>query len=183
MVHHKWYTYGQVKQEAGQVATKLPRLNVVLEPHLYQAIFRLSKKEGLSLSLVARDLIREALVIYEDAFWAKEAKAREATLTKQKTLSHKQVWGWFVPHMFEINYHPDVVKKDLPKIVHSAKQRIRKAIDVKLTNAPEEFGEPLRRTLKGYWKLRVGDYRVIYKISKAAILILRIGHRRDVYKS
>ena len=75
------------------MATKLPRLNVVLEPHLYQAIFRLSKKEGLSLSLVARDLIREALVIYEDAFWAKEAKAREATLTKQKTLSHKQVWG------------------------------------------------------------------------------------------
>lgn len=73
------------------MSTKLPRLNVVMEPYIYKAIRKLSKKEGLSLSLVARDLIREALEIYEDTFWAKEAEAREATFIKSKALTHKEI--------------------------------------------------------------------------------------------
>ena len=83
---------------------------------------------------------------------------------------------------FELVYHPDVFKKDLPRISHDVKQRIRKAIEVKLTSAPEEFGEPLRRTLKGYWKLRVGDYRVIYKVEGKTVIVLRMGHRREIYE-
>lgn len=75
------------------MATKLPRLNVVMEPYVYHAIVKLSKKEGLSLSLIARDLIREALAIYEDAYWAKEAETREATFVRKEALSHKEVWG------------------------------------------------------------------------------------------
>lgn len=74
------------------MATKLPRLNVVLEPLVYQTIYRLSKKQGLSMSLIARDLLREALLIYEDAFWAGGAEGREKTLLKQKLLRHDQVW-------------------------------------------------------------------------------------------
>lgn len=74
------------------MATKLPRLNVVTEPHLYQAIHRLAKKEGLSMSLVARDLLREALLLYEDAYWAKEAQVRERTFVREKALTHSQVW-------------------------------------------------------------------------------------------
>jgi len=74
------------------MSTKLPRLNVVLEPHIYKTILSLAKKEGLSMSLLARDLLREALLIYEDTFWAREAESREATLEKQKTLPHDQVW-------------------------------------------------------------------------------------------
>ncbi|MBI5344466.1 MAG: type II toxin-antitoxin system RelE/ParE family toxin [Deltaproteobacteria bacterium] len=38
------------------------------------------------------------------------------------------------------------------------------------------------KTLKGYWKLRVGDYRVVYKISGNEVLVLGIIHRRDVYE-
>ena len=72
--------------------TKLPRLNVVLEPQAYRAILRLSKRQGLSLSLVARDLLREALAIHEDIYWAKEAEAREATFVKEKSLKHNDVW-------------------------------------------------------------------------------------------
>ncbi len=75
------------------MSTKLPRLNVVLEPGIYIAIEKLSKKEGLSMSMVARDLLREALTIYEDAYWAKEAESREKSLLKSKILSHKQVWS------------------------------------------------------------------------------------------
>jgi len=83
---------------------------------------------------------------------------------------------------FEIFYHADVARKDLPKIAGDIQQRIRKAIESKLTLAPQEFGKPLSRTLKGYWKLRVGDYRIIYKIEPKKILILCIGHRREVYE-
>ena len=73
--------------------TKNPRLNVVLEPPLYTAIQRLAKKEGVSLSLKARDLIREAVLAYEDLYWTKAAEARDKTFHKKSALSHKQIWS------------------------------------------------------------------------------------------
>jgi mRNA interferase RelE/StbE len=82
---------------------------------------------------------------------------------------------------FEIFYHPDVARKDLPRISADQKQRIRHAIEQKLAFFPHEFGAPLRHTLKGYWKLRVGDWRIIYKIEGKILTILRIGHRREIY--
>jgi len=88
----------------------------------------------------------------------------------------------FSKDSFEVFYHPDVPREDLPKLSAEIRQRIRKAIEGKLAFSPQQFGEPLRRTLKGYWKLRVGDYRVIYKISGMTVVILRIGHRREVYE-
>ena len=75
------------------MSTKVPRLNVVLEPGVYVAIEKLSKKEGLSMSMMARDLLREALTIYEDAYWSQEANSREQSLRHRKPLSHKQVWN------------------------------------------------------------------------------------------
>lgn len=75
------------------MATKLPRLNVVLEPPVYFAIVDMAKKDGVSLSLKARDLIIEALEFCEDGFWAKQAKLRERTFNRKKALSHKKVWG------------------------------------------------------------------------------------------
>ena len=80
-------------KEAAIMSTKQPRLNVVLEPSIYETLYKLSKKEGVSMSLVARDLLREALTIHEDTFWAKEAVKREKNLTKRKSLRHRDVWG------------------------------------------------------------------------------------------
>jgi mRNA interferase RelE/StbE len=52
-----------------------------------------------------------------------------------------------------------------------------------LTTAPERYGVPLTGSLRGYWKLRVGDYRVVFKIISAAdVLILAILHRKHVYE-
>jgi len=82
---------------------------------------------------------------------------------------------------YEIIYHDVVSSKDIPRLSHDIKLRIQKSIETKLVMAPHEFGEPLRRSLKGYWKLRVGDYRVIYKVEERTVTILRIGHRRNVY--
>lgn len=75
------------------MSTKYPRLNVVLEPALYQAIVKLARKERVSLSLKARDLIREALEYCEDIYWAGRAEAREKTFGHKKALTHKEVWG------------------------------------------------------------------------------------------
>ena len=75
------------------MATKNPRLNVVLEMPLYLTIQKLAKKDGVSLSLKARDLIREALEAYEDSYWGTMAEAREKTLSKKSALTHKQVWS------------------------------------------------------------------------------------------
>ena len=65
------------------MSTKNPRLNVVLEAPLYSAIRHLAQNDHVSLSLKARDLIREALEFYEDAHWAKAAESREKTFSRK----------------------------------------------------------------------------------------------------
>ena len=49
---------------------------------------------------------------------------------------------------------------------------------------PRRFGEALRFDLSGLWKYRVGDYRLICNIkdNTVTVLVLRVGHRREVYK-
>ena len=42
--------------------------------------------------------------------------------------------------------------------------------------------ERLHRELKDLYKLRVGDYRVIYSVHQESITVEAVGHRRDVYK-
>ena len=82
---------------------------------------------------------------------------------------------------FEIIYHPLVVRDDIPKLSIEWKTKIQKAIIDRLTTHPETYGKPLRRSLKGYRKLRVGDYRVIFLLEKNTVKILVIQHRSVVY--
>lgn len=58
---------------------------------------------------------------------------------------------------------------------------IIKTIYKKLSTYPDEYGAPLRHTLKSYWKLKVSGYRIIYKIEKekVSVLVLKAGIRRD----
>jgi mRNA interferase RelE/StbE len=83
---------------------------------------------------------------------------------------------------FVIEYHESVVKEDIPRLSSDIKKQIKSAIEKKLTTFPEMFGKPLRRSLKGYRKLRVGDYRVIFRIETHTIKVLAIMHRSVVYK-
>ena len=82
---------------------------------------------------------------------------------------------------YRLIYHADVKNTDLPKIDNKNKAVIKRAIKERLATQPEKYGSPLQRTLKGYWKLRVGDYRVIFKISGYDIFILGIMNRKSVY--
>ena len=72
--------------------TKNPRLNVVLDPSLYKRLNKLAQQEGISLSLAARDLIKEGLEIHEDMYWQEVARKREKTFSYKKSLSHRDVW-------------------------------------------------------------------------------------------
>jgi mRNA interferase RelE/StbE len=83
---------------------------------------------------------------------------------------------------YTLVYHPEVKTKDVATLNRNVAKRIRRAIESRLTVEPQRYGDPLRRTLKGYWKLRVGDYRVVFRIVKNEVWIFAIMHRRDVYQ-
>lgn len=84
---------------------------------------------------------------------------------------------------FTVAYHEKVVQEDIPKLSAVYQKRVKTAIEQRLTTEPETFGIPLRKSLKGYRKLRVGDYRVIFRIENTSIKIFVIGHRSVVYKN
>ena len=84
--------------------------------------------------------------------------------------------------IFKIQYHKAVVTEDIPKLSAEWKNTIQGTIERKLTLSPEIFGKPLRQSLKGYRKLRVGDYRIIFHIQKNTVKIFAIQHRSVVYK-
>ena len=75
------------------MGTKNPRLNVVLDRSLYKAVQTLAGQEGVSMSLKARDLIREALDIFEDSYWARSAREREDHYPASTALPHDKVWS------------------------------------------------------------------------------------------
>jgi len=71
---------------------KNPRVNVVLEKPLYNSIEYLAERDGVSLSLKVRDLVKEALEIEEDITLSVFAEKREKTFRKTKALKHSEVW-------------------------------------------------------------------------------------------
>ena len=82
---------------------------------------------------------------------------------------------------YTLQYHEDVVSKDIPVLSKEWQKRVRRAIEERLMSRPEVYGKPLRRSLWGYRKLRVGDYRVIFRIEGNRIKIFIIQHRSRVY--
>ena len=81
----------------------------------------------------------------------------------------------------QVFYHLAVDQDDFPLIDARLRTRILKAIEQRLASEPSYYGELLRDSLRRYWKLRVGDYRIIYRIVGREVWIYRIGHRKTVY--
>lgn len=84
--------------------------------------------------------------------------------------------------IYVIRYSTQIDFKRFAKLPKSDRKRIKKAIENKLTLHPEIFGKPLRQSLKGCRSLRVGDYRVIYRIIGRTVEVLLFGHRSVIYK-
>ena len=64
---------------------------------------------------------------------------------------------------FEVEYLSSVVKEDIPSL-GGAKAILKKAIEERLIIDPITFGKPLQYSLKGHRSLRVGNYRIVYRI-------------------
>jgi len=77
----------------------------------------------------------------------------------------------------------DKVVKDLKKIDHNWRAKILIAIKTKLVENPY-LGKKLVGDLSPYYRLRVGDYRVLYEIieNKVMIIVVKVKHRKNVYK-
>jgi len=74
------------------MAAKNPRLMTVLEAPLYERLKKAAKADGVSLSSKARDLLREAMDLEEEAHWAAEGEARLDSFRRRKALRHSEVW-------------------------------------------------------------------------------------------
>ncbi|MFM2343608.1 MAG: hypothetical protein RLZZ210_216 [Pseudomonadota bacterium] len=77
------------------------------------------------------------------------------------------------------------VLKDLKKLDKPITKQIIDYLEhLRQNDNPRQMGKALQGNLKKYWRYRVGDYRIICYIEDdiIQILVLGIGHRKEVYK-
>ena len=84
---------------------------------------------------------------------------------------------------YQIEYLDRVVEDDIPVLPKSVRETIKKAIETRLTADPIGLGKPLRYSFKGHRRIRVGDYRIVYRAdpNQKLVIIVLIKHRKDVY--
>jgi mRNA interferase RelE/StbE len=71
--------------------------------------------------------------------------------------------------------------KDISKLDPEVKGRIKKAME-KYSEIPLSYSKKLADTSLGTYRFRVGDYRIIFDIENNDLVVLRIGHRREIYR-
>jgi len=73
--------------------------------------------------------------------------------------------------------------KALGKLPRADRARLRNRIEA-LASEPQPPGAVKLSGREDFWRIRAGDYRVVYAVLKRAlvVLVVRIGHRRDVYR-
>jgi mRNA interferase RelE/StbE len=83
-----------------------------------------------------------------------------------------------------VEYLDSVKNEDIPRLTASARKLVKKAIEERLMADPIGFGKPLRYSLKGHRRLRVSDFRVIYRIDERLhkVIIIAIKHRKEIYQ-
>jgi len=85
--------------------------------------------------------------------------------------------------LFDVEYLDSVVEDDIPAIPKTMRVRIKRAIETRLSADPVGLGKPLRYSFIGHRRIRVGGYRIVYRldIQKSIVTIVLIKHRKDVY--
>ncbi|MDD5056197.1 MAG: type II toxin-antitoxin system RelE/ParE family toxin [Candidatus Peribacteraceae bacterium] len=82
---------------------------------------------------------------------------------------------------FTIRYARSFDRSSLKRFPKADRQRLASAILEKLVSKPHIFGKPLRRSWRGYWSLRIGMYRIVYRIEGDTVWIFDIGLRKNIY--
>lgn len=88
--------------------------------------------------------------------------------------------------IWTIEYHT-LVQKEMRKINPETRRRIRSFLHERLAalDDPRQTGAALEGSeLGNFWRYRVGDYRIICDIQdhKLVVLVVEIGHRREIYR-
>ncbi len=80
--------------------------------------------------------------------------------------------------------YKESVEKDLKGLSREIKSKILDRIERDLSADPQGKGKPLKGNWEGLWRYEMQSYRVIYAIfeEESTILIVRIGHRKEVYR-
>ena len=83
-----------------------------------------------------------------------------------------------------IEYDPDAIS-DLAALDRPIRREIVNYLENRIATAdnPGDFGKPLRGDKSGIWRYRVRDYRILCQIqqSRVVVLVVAVGHRRDIY--
>ncbi len=86
---------------------------------------------------------------------------------------------------WKVEFDPHALR-ELSRLARAVQQRILQFLHERIQTGqdPRRFGGPLRGTKKDLWKYRIGDYRLICDIQDdiVRVLVLRVGHRREVYR-
>ncbi|HEY9701196.1 MAG TPA: type II toxin-antitoxin system RelE/ParE family toxin [Allocoleopsis sp.] len=83
---------------------------------------------------------------------------------------------------YSVQFEPEALAV-LENITPDIKKRIWNKIKWLTKNFDDIFHQSLSANLSNFYKLRIGDYRVIYELDteEKIIYIIRIGHRRNIY--
>ena len=81
--------------------------------------------------------------------------------------------------MYRLLYTKEA-KTAIDRLPIKPKRQIKDAVERRA--ASPDIGKRLTQELKGLLSYRSGDYRLIYRISQEEILVLAVGHRKDVYR-
>ena len=86
---------------------------------------------------------------------------------------------------WKIEFVPQAAK-ELRKLGRVEAARIIAALEQRIAplDDPRALGAPLKGEHEGFWRWRVGDYRIVARIEdeRVLILVVRVAHRREVYR-
>lgn len=82
--------------------------------------------------------------------------------------------------LYEIIYTRRAVK-DLSKLDSETTERIREALE-RYVKTPLDYAKKMVDPALGTYRFRIGEYRVIFDFEGDKLVILRIGHRREIYR-
>jgi mRNA interferase RelE/StbE len=84
-----------------------------------------------------------------------------------------------------IEFVPEAAK-ELKKLGRAEAARVIRTLEERIAplDDPRTLGAPLTGEHAGYWRWRIGDYRVVARIEdrRVLILVVRVAHRREVYR-
>lgn len=74
-------------------------------------------------------------------------------------------------------------RRDWRGLDRSTREQLRKKLSFYLGYEPPlRFAEKLRKPASGDYRFRIGDYRIVFDLVVDVIVILRVGHRKDIYR-